>query len=201
MGPKRRGSLPVFAPERMHQPIGAKPNASKKKYNSVIFKGFDGERKVEIQKAYGLALCPGGVRANAVVRKWDPRFGGPRYCGEPIMFTRGQKVARCRRCGKRHWLAGLKVIYQTSDLALMKRIINGIHSFRSRGKFIPLHRFGIWEARYHAHRLAGQSPAARDNRGGHQSARTSREPAGWHGGDGDAGGFVIGPHARREAKS
>lgn len=200
MEPKQRGFRPAFAPERKHQPIGAKPSASKKRYNSVIFKGFDGGRKVEIRERYGLTLCLGGLRANAKVRKWDPRFAGPGACGEPIMFTRGQKVARCRRCGKRYWLAGMPVIYQTSNLKLMKYIINGIHSFRNWGRCIPAHLFGVWEARYHAHRSAGQGPAARDNRGSHQSVRHPREPSGWHGDDGDAGGFVIGPNARREAK-
>lgn len=190
----------MFAPERMHQPIGAESNASKKKYNTVIFKGLGNGRKVEIREDYGLTLCLGGLRANARVRKWDPRFVGPSACGEPIVFKRGQKITRCRRCGRRYWLAGMPVIYQTSDLALVKRIVNGIHSFRSWGRSVPRHLFGVWEARYHAHRLAGQSPAARDNRGGHQSARTSREPAGWQGGDGDAGGFVTSPNARRGAE-
>lgn len=133
-------------PRRDRHPIGERPSELARK------------RGVSIWKRYGVTFCIGrsgkfkGYRLHRPGWRRDSARSVAGMCGEPIVFEKGQKTAKCRKCGRRLWLAGLPVIYQHDDLRFVKRVINGLHSWRVRGGLWHTRpRIMLWEKKYRAH--------------------------------------------------
>jgi len=119
------------------------------------------KRGTQIGKKYGLTVCLSrGGKTSPPPRRGPTRRDSVRTtaptCGYLIRFKRGQRTARCARCGRRIWLAGhpwrnnptYPLLFTHDDPEVIGRIIAGIRGRWGRGKFfIPTWLFTEWAER------------------------------------------------------
>jgi len=135
--------------ERKSLPLGERPSELKRK------------KGAQISKKYGLIVCTSRGNKTSVppgrgpIRRDSMRTSAP-TCGWLIKFERGQRTARCKRCGRRIWLAGhpwrnrptYPILFTHDDPKVIDRIIAGIRGWWGRGKFfIPTWLFQEWAGR------------------------------------------------------
>ena len=71
---------------------------------------------IQLKRRYGLIRC---------------------RCKNHLVVLRGQQTRRCPRCGKRFWLNGHHIVFQSNDLELIRKLRTGKGNYYFPSGFIP----------------------------------------------------------------
>ena len=91
-------------------------------------------------------------------------------CKNHLIVRRGQQTRLCPRCGRRFWLRGHHVVFQSNDLKILQALRGGMGNYYRPNGFIPADKLHT-----HSPHTAEESEA-RDYRSRSPKPKRATEP-------------------------